>query len=363
MTEEKNIEPKKKLEGLGKKLVKDIDEKKNPSMEIPVRSLSNVSFDQKTKMLSLGAATSNRYFFNVSHIRKFVQTIEVAGTAKELMESNKHISLRQAFYKMKRTIPNTSIDIVEEQSESDSALEDLELITGCSREQMHINAKKAGSIAGNVIIEDSGDVIDWSKMGSGGWSIPSNVEEIKFRKVDAKFIIYMEKDTMWTRINEDKYWKKANCIIVASQGQSTRGIRRLLQRLHLEYGLPIYVLVDADPWGAYIYSVLKFGSISLAHTSETMAIPGARFLGLSAEDIEKYDLKKHIIKFKDVDKARIKQIRNYDWFKDNKDWQKQFDLWEKFGGKVELDALVAKGVSFISEKYLPEKLKNKDWLE
>jgi len=60
---------------------------------------------------------------------------------------------------------------------------------------------------------------------------------------------------------------------------------------------------------------------------------------------------------------RIKQIRAYDWFKDNKEWQRQFDLWEKFGGKVELDALVAKGVSFISEKYLPEKLKNKDWLE
>ena len=56
---------------------------------------------------------------------KFVQTVEVAATAKELLEAQKHISLRQAFYKMRRTIPGTSIDIVDDQTESNSAVEDL----------------------------------------------------------------------------------------------------------------------------------------------------------------------------------------------------------------------------------------------
>ncbi len=32
-------------------------------------------------------------------------------------------------------------------------------------------------------------------------------------------------------------------------------------------------------------------------------------------------------------------------------------------GKVELDALVAKGITFVSDKYLPEKLKSKDFLD
>jgi len=31
--------------------------------------------------------------------------------------------------------------------------------------------------------------------------------------------------------------------------------------------------------------------------------------------------------------------------------------------KAEIQALSAKGISFISEKYLPEKIKNKDFLE
>lgn len=357
------VEPKKKIKDFGENLVRQAEKGENPNMTVPIRALSNVFYDTKSKMLKMGDKASKRFFFNVAHVRKFVQTLEVASAARELIESGKHISLRQTFYKMRRTIPGTNVDIVDEQEESNDAVEDLELITGLSREMLNINANKNGSIAGKVIIEDKGDTIDWSKLGSGGWSIPSNVENIKFKKVDAKFVIYMEKAAMWERVHEDKIWEKLNCIIVASQGQATRGIRRLLQRLHKEHNLPIYVLVDADPWGAYIYSVLKFGSISLAHESERLAIPGVKFLGLSYDDIEKYNLKRHKIKFQQVDINRVKQIRNYPWFKDNKAWQRQFDLFEKFGGKVELDALTSNGISFVSDKYIPEKIKSKDWIE
>jgi len=46
----------------------------------------------------------------------------------------------------------------------------------------------------------------------------------------------------------------------------------------------VYVLVDNDPWGYYIYSVVKQGSINLAFESERMAIPKAKFIGLSSGD-------------------------------------------------------------------------------
>jgi DNA topoisomerase-6 subunit A len=153
------------------------------------------------------------------------------------------------------------------------------------------------------------------------------------------------------------------CAIVASQGQATRGIRRLLQRMNTELGLPIYVLTDLDPYGIYIYSVLKTGSISLAHISERLAIPDAKFLGLTADDILKYDLKRQIIKLKDVDIKRLKELSKYEWFKNKKEWQRQFKLIEELKGKVELDALVTKGITFISDTYIPSKMKNKEWLD
>ncbi|MBI2145631.1 DNA topoisomerase IV subunit A [Candidatus Woesearchaeota archaeon] len=352
-----------KIAQLGKKLVADIEKGTNPSIEVPVRSLSNISFDTKAKTLVLGDKKARRFFFNIGHVRKFVQTLEIAKITKTLLNAGKHASLRDVYYMAKRTIPQTSINIVDEQSETDNAIEDLELITDLSREQLHMNANKMGSVAGKVTIEDKGDTSDWGKLGSGGWSIPSNVEEIEFKKVTGQYVIYMEKAAVWERLHEDKFWEKQNCIIMSSQGQTTRGVRRLLQRLHTEHKLPVYVLTDFDSYGIYIYSVLKFGSIGLAHMAESLAIPDVRFLGITADDINNYDLKRHFIKMKDVDIARLKQIADYDWFKSNKAWQRQFKMMKDFGSKVEIQALSSKGITFISDSYLPEKIRKKDFID
>jgi DNA topoisomerase VI subunit A len=352
-----------KLVDFGKDLVMQIDKEQNPTIHLSVRSLSNVTFDKKSKKLQMGEKMAERQFFNVAHARKFLQTIEVARISKELLEAEKSASLRDVFYMAKRTIPGTHVNVVDDQKESDKAIEDLELILELPREQLHINANKMGSVAGKVIIEDRGDTIDWSRLGSGGWSIPSNVEEITFKKVSAKYVIYMEKAAVWERLHEDRFWEKQDCIIMSSQGQTTRGIRRLLQRLVTEHNLPVFVLADNDPYGFYIYSVIKFGSISLAHMSGEMAIPSVKFIGITCDDVEDYKLQRHYIKLTDQDVARLKQMADYDWFKNHKQWQRQFDMMKKAGAKVEIQALSSRGITFISETYLPEKIKKQQFID
>lgn len=150
---------------------------------------------------------------------------------------------------------------------------------------------------------------------------------------------------------------------MCSQGQTTRGIRRLLQRLHVEHDLPVLVLTDNDIWGYYIYSVIKHGSINLAHLSDRFTLPNAKFLGITVDDIDKYDLKKHFIKLNEADIRRLAEISNYPWFKDNKLWQREFKIMKERGAKVEIQALSSKGITFISDVYLPQKIKNSDWLD
>ena len=355
--------PRNSLVNLGTALATQIEKGENPTIELSVRSLSNVVFDEKTRKLGIGDKMSERAFFNAAHAKKFLQTVEVAAIAKSLIEIDKTSSLRDVFYMAKRTIPGTKTNVVDEQTESDKAIEDLEIITGFTREQLHVNANKMGSVAGKVIIEDQDDTIDWSKLGSGGWSIPSNVEKIKFKSVDAKFIIYMEKAAVWERLHEDRFWLKQHCIIMSSQGQSTRGVRRLLQRLATEFKLPIYVLCDNDPWGIYIYSVLKHGSISLAHMSDEMAIKDVRYLGVTCDDVIKYKLERHYIKLTEQDTARLKQMSEYEWFVNHKEWQKQFKMMKQAGAKVEIQSLSARGITFISDVYLPEKIKAGEFID
>src|SRR3989344_2774464 len=302
------------LEDLGKDLVKTVLSNKPPVLNVPIRALSNTMYNAKSQTLELGDKVSERNFFNVAHSKKFLQTLEVAAVSKDLLNEGKHASLRDVFYMIKRTIPNTKTNVVDDQPESDDAIEDLEVLSGYSREQLNINANKMGSVAGHVV-------------------------------------------------HEDKFWDKQNCIIMSSQGQTTRGIRRLLQRLSQEFDLPIYFLADADPWGYYIYSVLKYGSINLAHMSGSMTLNTAKFLGITVDDIEKYGLKKHLITFQDVDHNRLEQLQNYEWVKSNKEWQRQFKMMKALKAKAEIQALSSRGLSFITDKYLPEKIKNKEWIE
>jgi len=136
----------------------------------------------------------------------------------------------------------------------------------------------------------------------------------------------------------------------------------LLQRLATELKIPVYVVVDNDPWGLYIYSVLKQGSISLAYESMRLAVPGVRFIGMSALDYKKFKLPKAVeIKLADKDIARAKEMKAYPWFADKK-WQREIDATLDNGFKMEVDSFLTKGVSFISEEYLPKKLKDRDWL-
>ncbi len=245
---------------------------------------------------------------------------------------------------------------------TDPLIVDLEVALDVLREQLHLTTDRKGIVAGNVVIKDRGDSIDWSKLGSGGWSIPSTVDEIDFKSVDATKVVVVEKNAGFERLHEDKFWQKEKCILIGTGGQPSRGTRLLIQRLNQEFKLPVYVFTDADSYGFYIYSVIKSGSISLAHISDRIATPSAKFLGLTVSDIYKYDLKKCIIKAKDVDIKRAKELLQYEWFKQPK-WQKEINLMIEKGVKAEIEALSHRGLKFMSQEYLPEKLKAKDFLD
>jgi DNA topoisomerase VI subunit A/intein/homing endonuclease len=187
-------EVEKKLVELGKKILSEIEAGKNPSIEIPIRSLSNIVFDEKTKLLKLGDKTAKRYFFNVAQAKSFMQTLLVASFCRNIIRENIHTSIRDMYYNLKRTLPNSDENTFDEQAESDPIIVDLETSLGVLREQLHLIADRKGVVAGNVVIEDRGDEIDWSKLGSGGWSIPSAVEDIKFKKVKADFVLCVPSD-------------------------------------------------------------------------------------------------------------------------------------------------------------------------
>ena len=354
--------------GLADGVVVAAEKRRDPHVDIPSRTLSNVHYSPRKRILEMGNSTNRRQLFDLSQAKAYMRTMLVASGCKRLLTQGKTTSLRGMFYMLKHTIEGTKENTFDEQNECDTIIEDIEVLLSSLREELHLYADKRGEMVGNIILNDSGDEIDCSRMGSGGYAIPSIVEPevIKFdpQKCDAKFVLHVEKGTVWQRFNEDKFWRKHNCILTHGAGQPPRGVRRMLYRLHNELKLPIYCVLDNDPWGYYIYSVLKQGSINLAFESQRMAIPDVRYIGLRSKDFERCSLSPSVqIALNENDRKRAKQIAQYPWFVKKRDWQREIEKMLKNDFKLEVEALISKDISYVTEEYVPARLKDKDWLD
>jgi DNA topoisomerase-6 subunit A len=353
---------------LADKVVDSAEKRKDPYVDIPSRTLSNVRYSPRKRILEMGNSTNRRQLFDLAQAKAYMRTMLVASGCKKLLTQGKTTSLRGMYYMLKRTIKDTKENTFDDQSECDTIIEDVEVLLASLREELHLYADKRGEMVGNITITDKGDDIDCSRMGSGGYAIPSIVEpeviQLDPKKCGAKFVLHVEKGTVWQRFNEDKFWKKHDCILTHGAGQPPRGVRRMLHRLHNELKLPIYCVLDNDPWGYYIYSVIKQGSINLAFESQRMAIPDVRYLGLRSRDFERCQLSDSVqIALNDTDRKRAKQIAGYPWFAKKRDWQREIEKMLKNDFKLEVESLISKDISYVTEEYVPARLAEKDWLD
>lgn len=368
---EKDKQTKQALNKMGQRIVQQIEEEKNPSIERPVRSKSNVEFDKEDGTLYLGDNRSSRKLLNISHARKFMQTILVANKCKDLISQSRTASIRELYYQLKHQIPGLDENTLEEQSDSDPLIVDIETVTGALRESLHLKADPKGVLFGPIKIRDQGDVIDGMSMGKSGMAVPSIVDDYEFVETSAEYILVVETAALVDRLVEEDFHRKEDAILVGSKGQPARGVRRLVHIMHDRLDLPVYVFTDGDPWGYYIFSVLKAGSMSLAFQSDRLATPDADLVGMTMEDVNNYDLHKVTEKLKGKPKSdpggptadfkRIRDMMDYPWFQ-NEQWQAELEKMLEMKVRIEQQALASKALQFVADEYLPEKIATGDIL-
>lgn len=352
-----------------------------PKMVITKRTLSNTIYDEKRKLLILGDENLVRKFLDAHEARKFMQTILMASIIYQALINNEYPTIRDLYYRGKHTIRYrdhrgriTEENTWDEQAESDSVLRDIEVYTDLLREDMLILSKEKGKVVGDMRIKSGDDIIDLSRMGHGAYAIEPTPDLIEFKDVNAELVLVIEKDAVFQQLHRAQFWRKYKAILITSAGQPDRATRRFVRRLNEELGLPVYILTDSDPYGFYIYSVFKIGSITLSYESERLATPNARFLGVSMSDIfgdpnigkkpylSEGERRNYIIKAKDMDLKRARELRNYRWFQTKK-WKRELDIFEEKKAKLEIEALTSKGLGFLMDNYIPNKISSGDWID
>ncbi len=346
------------------KIHESITKRKAPDMKLPIRSLANVKYDTKKGFFEIGKGIKKRTL-SVNTVKTFAQTLKMMCLSKQLVEADDFATKRDAYYQSK----NWGEARFQDQPESDTVMDDIEAmfaIEGISREQLRfVPDQHGGAVAGELVVVDynleTGEKIeiDCTRFGSGAYAVPSWVEHLQF-KTDAKFILCIETQGMFQRLQSHSYWRQAKCILVSMGGVPTRSCRRFVRRLSESAKLPVYAFTDCDPYGiGNIYRTLKVGSGNAAHINQFFCVPNAKYLGLTPEDIEHYGLEKATHPLEEQDRKRAHDaLKNDPFFQAYPAWQKALQKLLKMQVRAEQQALSLHGLNFVMEEYLPDKLKN-----
>ncbi|QDX41058.1 DNA topoisomerase IV subunit A [Salarchaeum sp. JOR-1] len=328
-----------------------------PHMDVPTRSKSNIVFDEDAGVWVYGDRTSTRSANSVRGARKLLKAVYTMEFLAQQLEENRSSTLRELYYL------SESWDEEEAQfstqSESNKLVEDLEIVSGVKREDFHMRPEESGAkVMGPLRLREQTrrgdrDIHCQEDVGQGGYQIPNDPDTIEFLDNDAEFVLCVETGGMRDRLVENGFDDEYDALVVHLGGQPARATRRLTKRLHDELDLPVVVFTDGDPWSYRIFGSVAYGSIKSAHLSEYLATPDAQFVGIRPEDIVEYDLPTDPLSDSDVNalESELEDPRFQTEY-----WTEQIELQLDIDKKAEQQALASRGLDFVTDTYLPERL-------
>ena len=326
-----------------------------PSISLPTRTKHNIEYDDGSEVWKYGDKESVRHAGSAKSALHILKMAFVIWFLKKQIRENRSSTLRELYY----ISEGWKKAKFAAQDESNILIEDLEILSDVPREGFHLHPEENGaSIYGPMRIREQTrrgmkTIHCQDDVGQAGYTIPNNVENIEFVDHDAKFVIAIETGGMYDRLIENGFDEEFHAVLVHLKGQPARSTRRMLNKISTTWDLPVMVFTDGDPWSYRIYASVAYGAIKSAHMSELLATPKSQFLGLQPSDIRDYNLPSDKLTDKDVE-ALKSELTDPRFATDY--WRKEITLQLDMNLKSEQQAFAARGLDFVTKKYLPARL-------
>ncbi|RQG89954.1 DNA topoisomerase IV subunit A [Natrarchaeobius halalkaliphilus] len=328
-----------------------------PHMSVPTRTKNNIEYDEEMGVWVYGDRESTRSANSVRGARKLLKAVYTIEFLANQLEQDRSSTLRELYY-LSESWDNKEAQF-SDQDESNGLIEDLEIVSGVTREDFHMRPEESGAtIMGPLHLREQTrrgerEIHCQEDVGEGGYQIPNNPDTIEFLGSEADFILAVETGGMRDRLVENGFDDEYNALLVHLKGQPARATRRITKRLHDELDLPVLVFADGDPWSYRIYGSVAYGSIKSAHLSEYLATPEAQYIGIQPADIVEYDLPTDPLSDSDVNalESELEDPRFQTEY-----WEEQIELQLEIEKKSEQQSLASHGLDFVTDTYLPERL-------
>jgi len=351
----------KKIQNLMRDISNDLlINNKMPSLEISKLGSDNTFWSDKKKMLTIGEKKVIITPNSTKKIPTFSQYLVMANAIRKLIDEEMESTIRGMYYATLSSVGDekNKEKFWRNQEDSDDAIKAVELITGIPREEFSVTSKPKGMISGPITLSVGGDIIDCN-LGSRATSqlIPTNISDVEIVDVKADFVMVVEKDTVLNNIRKSGFIQKYNAILMTGSGEPDRATRMMVKKLNEKWKKPVVIFADADPWGLGIALRYKIGSESLSYDSDRLVAPNAKVLGMMFSDIYDYNIPE-VARLASTaeDINRANDMKKKPWLQE-KQWQKELNLFLKKREKCELDAFFKHGFKYLAEQYLPRKLR------
>ena len=198
---------------------------------------------------------------------------------------------------------------------------------------------------------------EWLDMATWGESCSISIES------DAKCIVVVEKEAIYTRLTEDRVFDHHKCIIITGKGFPDIATRACLFVLYEHLNIPVYGLCDCNPFGFSVLMTYWKGSSKLGIESNKYSVP-IQWLGLRPSQVEDLndELPGEVFQsLSDLDYRRLATLMNETctFTYENEDRVEEIAKMHENGWKMELESLQWFGLEFLS-KWLISKIQDAD---
>ncbi|CAL9100407.1 unnamed protein product [Musa textilis] len=337
-----------RIKGFVRSLVEDLSNDRPPSVALD--RYRNYCHDPSGNCTCGSDLPNGKEIISVkkeSHAYRLLVLLRVLLIIQQLLQENKHGSKRDIYYMHPA--------LFLEQAVVDRAINDICILLKCSRQHLNVVPVGKGLVMGWLRFLEAGRKIYCINSPSTAYPIPVCLEEVE----------------VFQRLANDRFCERNHCIVITVSRKRLSGcpykkactefLCLLVQHLHL----PVYCLVDCDPYGFDILMVYRFGSMQMAYDANLLRVPEISWLGVFHSDLQKYHLPDRCLleltsDVADKKKAEAMLLRCY-LHKEAPKWRMELEVMLQNGVKFEIESLSVNSLSFLSE-YIPMKIQDGSYL-
>ncbi len=244
-----------------------------PHVDLPDLHQNNCVYDDDGSVF-LGHAV-RRLAFDRQGAQRFVRLLVAIEKASENLREGAITTKRGLFYAHRARLPD------DDQRDTDRALSALANVLRVRRRSLGFVAARRGAIAGRLVIRSGSDVIDLAKVEPTS----PRLEACEIVSSDAALIAVIEKDSVATRLAQERWWDDARAIMVCGMGHASLEMRAFVRKLQSTLRIPAMIIADADPPGIQLALGYAHGSIATALETPWLACPGLSWVGFWPSEI------------------------------------------------------------------------------